>query len=670
MRTIYFVLSALVVVALGNAAYSQDKINVKYGKIAKEDLAPKVYSVDSNANAVILADMGTTEIVGNNKGWFSLEFKRFRRVHILNKNGYDIANVEISLYKSGQAEEKLNNLRAMTYNLENGQVVESKMDKSAVFTDKQGKNWITKKFTLPNVKEGCIIDYEYTVESDFLFNLQPWEFQGEYPRLWSEYNVTIPYFFHYIFLTQGYFPFHIKKSESNNQAFIIRDNSGTGASETYNFRANVAENRWVMKDVPALKEESYTSTLKNHNARIEFQLAEHRDPLTPRQVMSSWPAVAKSMMEDEDFGATLNKDNGWLNEVTRPLVQTAKNDLEKAQNIYYYVLKNFTCTGRNARYLSKPLKAVLKDKNGTVADINLLLIAMLNHENVKAYPVILSTRSHGYTYPLYPLMDRYNYVVAAMAIGEKEYFLDASYPNLGFGKLPYSCYNGSARLIADDSRNIEFSADSIKERKVTSVFASIKEDGTLEASKEQLLGFYESLSARNEIAEKGKEEYVKELKKAYGQDISISNMRMDSLDRLPESVLLKHDLTFPAGGEDIVYISPLFGEATKNNPFKSAERFYPVEMPFTVDEMVAININLPENYTVDEIPKSISLKLNEEGDGTFEYRISHSGNMISLRSKIVLKRTYYMPEEYELLREFFNIIVKKHSEQIVLKKKK
>jgi hypothetical protein len=75
--------------------------------------------------------------------------------------------------------------------------------KSGVFQDKLSKNQLVKKFTFPAIKEGSIIEYEYTIHSDFIFNLQPWEFQGAYPRLWSEYNVSIPEFLYYVFLSQG-----------------------------------------------------------------------------------------------------------------------------------------------------------------------------------------------------------------------------------------------------------------------------------------------------------------------------------------------------------------------------------------------------------------------------------------------------------------------------------
>ena len=201
---------------------AQDKMNIKYGKVSPEDFTTKVYSIDSNANAVILADVGSTEIVGNNKGWFSLEFQHFKRIHILNKNGYDAANIEIELYTSGNDEERIDNLKAVTYNLEDGKVKETKLDtKSGVFKDVISKNWVVKKFTFPNIKEGSIIEFEYKINSDFLFNLQPWAFQGEYPVLWSEYNLSLPEFLGYVFLSQGYQSFYIR-DKKDRQDIISR----------------------------------------------------------------------------------------------------------------------------------------------------------------------------------------------------------------------------------------------------------------------------------------------------------------------------------------------------------------------------------------------------------------------------------------------------------------
>ena len=101
-------------------------------------------------------------------------------------------------------EEKLENLKAHTYNLENGKVVETKVDvKNSVYRSGLDKNHVVQKFAFPAIKEGSIIEYEYTISSDFIFNLQPWKFQGDHPVLWSEYQVSIPEFFYYVFLQHG-----------------------------------------------------------------------------------------------------------------------------------------------------------------------------------------------------------------------------------------------------------------------------------------------------------------------------------------------------------------------------------------------------------------------------------------------------------------------------------
>jgi transglutaminase-like putative cysteine protease len=663
--------SLLFLYLLSFHAFAQEKSKIKFGKVTVEDFKPTAYSIDSNASAIVIADIGSTEMVDDTKGGFALEFKNYRRAHILNKNGYDIANVKIYLFTNGRDEEDITNLKAVTYNLENGKVVQTKLGvKSSVFKDKVGKNWVVKKFTFPNIKEGSIIEYEYRLKSDFISNLQPWEFQGEYPRLWSEYNVTVPEFYYYVTMTQGYKSFYLKDQKSRTSNFTVSDNTGAGASERMSFTASVTDYRWVMKDVPALKEESFTSTINNHIAKIEFQLAELRYPFTPRNIMGTWPEVCTNLLKDEDFGYALNRDNPWLNDVMNAATRGATSELEKSKNIFAYVRDNMTCTNYNRRYLEEPLKNILKNRNGSEAEINLLLTAMLRKAGVNADPVILSTRSHGYTYAMYPLMDKFNYVISQLTIDGRIYYLDASEPRLGFGKLGYECYNGHARVINNMATPIEFISDSLLERKVTSIIMINDEKGNLTGNVQQAPGYYESYSLRNKIKEKGQDQLFADIKKAFNADVEISDAHIDSLNKYEEPLAIKYKFNVKTDKDDIIYFNPMFGEGYKENPFKSAERFYPVEMPYTMDEMYLLQLQVPSGYVVDELPRQIMVKLNEEDDGVFEYRISESNGNISLRSRLRFSRSYFLPEEYEMLREFFNLVVKKHSEQIVFKKKK
>jgi len=651
--------------------FAQEKSNVKFGNVSEKDFNTKIYPIDSNASAVVIADIGYSAIEGNTKGWFSLVYKHFKRLHILNKNGYDAANVSISLYADGDAEEELNKLKAVTYNLENGKVVETKLDvKASVFKDKISKNRVVKKFTFPNVKEGSIIEYEYTITSDFLQNLQPWEFQGAYPRLWSEYNLALPEFLGYVFLTRGYKKYDINDKKLRSESFTILDSRGIGASERYQFTANVSDNRWVMKNVPALKEESFTSTIDNHIAKIEFQLSEYRQPLTYRNIMGSWPKLANDLMEADFFGKPVTKDNGWLKDIVKPLIEGVKSNKEKAHKIFSYVRDNFTCTNHSDLFAEQTLKNLEKSKSGTVAEINLLLTAMLRYADIEADPVILSTRSNGMTYPLYPLITQYNYVIARIVIDGKTFYLDASEPRLGFGLLPVRCYNGHGRVINKTADAIDLESDSLMERKSTTVFVVNDEKGNIVGSMLQNPGYYESFNLRERIKEKGKEQLITDIKKAFGTEILVSKFELDSLDKYEEVMGIKYDFDFTGEKEDIIYLNPMFGEGYKENPFKSAERLYPVEMPYGFDETYTLQMDVPSGYEVDELPKSMVVKLNEENEGMFEYRISQSGSGISFRSRIRISRAYFMPEEYEMLREFFNLVVKKQAEQIVFKKKK
>ena len=668
MKFKLIVVTLLCLPALQN--FAQEKLKIKFGKVAAEDFKQQVYNLDSNANAIVIADIGSTEMVGNTKGGFSLEFKNYRRAHILNKNGYDIANVEIHIYTDGNAEEDLKSLKAVTYNLENGKVVETKLEtKSSVFKDKLDKHRTIKKFTFPNIKEGSIIEYEYKLNSDFTFNLQPWDFQSDYPCLWSEYNVSIPEFYYYVTLTQGYQPFYIRDQKNRMGSFNITNNNIASRSERESFQAGITDYRWAMKNVPALKEESYTSTINNHLARIQFQLAELRHPFVPKNIMGTWEQACTELLKKEDFGYSLNRDNGWLSDVMEEATRGAKTDLEKARNIFAYVRDNMTCTNHNGKYLEKPLKSVLKSRNGNEAEVNLLLTAMLLKAGFSAAPVMLSTRTHGYSYDLYPLMDRFNYVITQLNLEGKYYYLDASQPRMGFGRLGYDSYNGHARVINESATPIEFIADSLLEAKITSIFIINNEKGNLTGSMQQAPGYYESYSLRNRIKEKGKEQLFGDIKKAFNADIEIIEPTIDSLDKYDQPLGIRYKFDLKTEGEDIIYFNPMFGEAWKENPFKSAQRTYPVEMPYTIDETYLLSLDVPTGYVVDELPKQIVVKLNEDDDGFFEYRLSESNGSISLRSRIRLKRAFFMPDEYEMLREFFNMVVKKHSEQIVFKKK-
>ena len=651
---------------------AQDKMPVKFGKVTPQDFTVTGAAVDSSADVVIVADFGTSTFNGNSKGWFDLEFHRSRRMRILKRTGFDAATVKILLYVGGSDAEKIIGLKASTYTLEDGKVVETKLDSKSVFTDKISKHWIEEKFTFPALKEGAILEYSYTQISPFLANLQPWEFQGAYPCLWSEYQVEMPNFFKYVTLTQGYLPFKVNSRDSRDVAFNITDPGGSERDDHYNLTDNVVSHRWVMTNIPALKEEPYTTTVDNYISKIEFQRAGIQFPGGAYQdEMGTWYKICESLMEDEDFGAELTKSNGWLDDDMKSITKGTAGNLEKAQKIFAYIRDNFTCTSRSNFYLSNPLKTIYKNRSGNEADLNLLLTAMLIRSGFKADPVILSTRANGFTHPVYPLISRYNYVISKLTLDSVQFYLDASEPWVGFGRLPNRCYNGNGRVVNKEKPYLAvLSADSLTEGKMTLALISNDEKGGLVARVRTAPGYEEAADVRQEVKEHGQQAFLKKLQTGYSADAAISNLEIDSLQQPDQPLNIVYDVRLtPDSTSDLYYFNPMLAEEYKENPFKSAERVYPVEMPFAMDETYTLTMEIPKGYVVDELPKSAKVSFNTD-EGFFEYLIAKGDQEVQFRSRIKLKKANFTPEDYATLRDFFAYIVKKQGEQIVFIKKK
>ena len=641
----------------------------KFGKITAKNLETKIYTVDSNANAVVLSDVGSTRVQGNTSGWFSLVSKRHTIIHILNKNGYDEASIEIPLYVDGRNEERVSGLKAVTYNLENGKIKETSLEKSGQFLETLNKNRKVLKFTMPQVKEGSIVEFQYQVTSDFISVVDPWYFQRlTAPTLWSEFNFSVPQFFSYNFLSRGYLRMTYSDKKDRTENFNVSSSGDAASTQRANFSSGVTDYRWVIKNAPELKTEKYTSSIRNHIGRLEFQLAAQRDPLTFKNYQTSWDEITKNLLLSENFGQKLNANNNWMADDVKPLLASAGDNLVKAKKIFEFVRDNFKSNGDYGIYMSQTLRNVFKSRQGSVPEINLLLTAILRYAGLQADPVLLSTTTHGYALEHAPMTTSMNYLVVQLRDGDNTYYLDGTVPRLGFNRLPLFCYNGHARVVNQYASSITLSADSLREAKSTVFFIANGQDGKLGGNVKYHSGYYESFSIRDEIAEKGKEAFFIKKQKNHISGLTISNQTIDSLSHYDLPLSIGYKLELNNQGEDILYINPTFSEGYKVNPFTTEERAYLVEMPYIPDENIIPTIEVPKGYKVDELPKQMLVKLDEKGESFFEYRITHSENIISFRSRIKLNKTMFLPEEYESLREFFNLVVKKQSEQIVLKK--
>ena len=659
-----------------SAGYAQDKPTAKLPPVTARDFSlPASPVIDSNANAVILSDIGSVHFIGNKKSSFSYVYKKHTRIKILNKRAFDLATVKISLYTPYEDPDKIDNISASTYNLENGQVTETKPDKKDVFEEKTSVDFTEEKFTIPAVKEGSIIEYTFTIISEYDFNLPGWTFQSEnYPCLWSEYSVNIPQALFYVFVRQGIHPFAVDKGSKGGESYAItpKETQATMGSMPQDMivTTNTLKHLWVMKDIPAFHREPYLFTPKNYVDKIDFQLSRTYNGIEYNDVMINWRKTSDILLNISHFGLPLSDEGDWVKDLADKVTANISSPVDKAKAIYKYVNGRIAYANHNnSIYLTTNLQDIISKNSGSVADINLLLIALMRREGLQADPVLLSTREFGFNLPFYPELPRLNYVIARLKVYDKVYYLDAAHPQLGFGQLAGYCYNGHARIISyKDSGSVYFEADSLKEKKNTTILISSTDKG-LEGTYQSILGEQESYNTRVRVSEKGQAEYFKSWQTSLADDMEISNTGIDSLKSPDDPVRVYYDFVLKQlPGASLIYLNPLFGDALKENPFKAEERKYPVEMPYAMDNMYIFSMEIPAGYAVDELPKSVRVAFNGD-QGMFEYLLDKQGDRIQLRCHLKLNRAYFPPEDYSNLRDFFGFVVKKESEQIVLKKK-
>ena len=671
MKHLFKLILLLAIPVICNA----QKPPVKFGDISIEDLKMTHYAKDSSAEAVVLADYGETTMEYSQTEGFVLKFERLTRIKILTKDGLDWADFTVRLYHDGSNDEKMNGLKAVTYNLENGKTIQSKLKNDAVFKEKQDANIDIMKMTLPNAKVGSIVEVTYSVRSDFLFNLQDWEFQSTIPVVWSEYRARIPEYFNYEKYMQGYIQLAVNENTtaSNSINLVSKERSEGTVTRTEFSQEKIdfqeTRFRWAAKDVPAFKSEPFITTYRDYISKMNFELAYTKFPNSAiKNYMGTWEDINKRYAESSDFGGEVT-GNGFLKNKVEEITAGMKTPEEKIASICNYVKQNILWDGTSRKFLTTTIRKVLDEKKGNSAEINLLLASMLEKAGLSAYPVLSSTRDHGFLREEIPVSSQFNYVICAVKVADKFILLDATEKFLPVGVLPERCLNGKGFLVSKEGFQWLALQTPGKSRTIVNADVAMTESGELNGKLTiERTGYY-ALNERKKFVDKGQEEYVKDFLGNRTWDLAKSEFY--NAKELNEPFKVLHQMKVSdhvTSAGDVLYMNPFLLMRMEANEFSLEKRDYPVNFGSPFERMYTCKIKIPDGFQVDELPQSKVFALPEAG-GKFLYNVARLENVISITSIFQINRDIFTQVEYPNLREFYNLVVAKQAEQIVLKKK-
>ena len=629
--------------------------------ITYEDFEFERKNLDSNANAIVLKEFGKARIdLDDATGRLELVFDYHVKIKIYNKAGFDQANVIVPMYKDDNREETISELKASTFNLRDGNFLETIMDKKAIFMENRSKYTRLAKFTLPNITEGSVIEYSYRLRSPNLFNFKTWHFQSDIPKVSSEYLVYIPGIYNYNVSLRGYQKLTDQKVELAKECLRL---SGTDI--------DCSKISYLMKNIPAFIAEDNMTAPSNFKSAIYFELSDVTS-LTGGKTSytKTWKDIDYELVTSKSFGTQIKRKDIYKDLIPK-LLSGQTDDLERAKSIYNYIKKQIKWDNYYGVYAEDNIKKSLEIRSGNTADINFNLIAALSAANLDAEAVILSTRENGKINKLYPVISDFNYVIAKVNIGNKSYLLDATEPLLPFGLLPLRCINDQGRVINLKKPSYWIDLKAIQKSSTNYILnGKLDAAGKIVGTLTTISQGYAAYNKRKEIKKyNSTDEYVEKLDDRLVK-IKIFEHHIDQLDSVENALTEKYEVEFSLGDaatKSQFYLNPFLINAISKNPFNLNERTYPVDLGASSDERIIMNIALGDHFTLLEKPKDLSIALPNSAC-KYILRTELDENVLSLNQILQFNKAIYEPDEYSYLKEFYSKIIQNQKAEFLLKK--
>lgn len=636
------------------AGHTQEKLPV-FGKPDVAELDMRECEFEKQANAMKLLDIEEKEIIAD----YGLKVKTEKRVRIkiFNRQGFEAATIKIP-YISITRGSKVVDLDAYIYYKDSlGKIITEKVDKEQIFKDKGSNQYTYLKFTFPNLRPGCVIEYRYEKKEKDVLDLKPWYFQDYIPTKYSAFTLYTPTAMKITWRLFG------MDSVLVNSVY----EKGLVDGKTYYRKTFLHQN------ISSFKPEPLMTSVADNLIRIEFTT----EPVSlgVLNVLASqnrWKIYASILNQVPQFGKQFNTPIPG----TEGIIDTAgkiTSREEKINYIFQQVKKQFIWN-KSQTFYSGDIKEAWAEKTGNSADMNLILLNLLRRSGINCYPLMISTRDHGKTDPDFLSLSQFNGVDVLLLDSTSNYVLDGTTKYQSYKIPPQNILNRNAFNADTAYANWVFITDTRPLLKtILTITSSLAENGRLEGA--ALTSFYDYTKSLRLSDNKKKEDHEQEEEEKEFLKKDFTDLKIDSLviqgddnDLLPLTETFNFSYQ-PSVSDEFVFIDPFFLSNFRKNPFADSARSYSIDFTSKQYLKTALLITIPDNYEIDFIPGNTRLRMADSSI-MFERIIHKSDDKIYFVNKMEIFYPIFDKEEYPDIREFFNKMYAMLTEQIILKKKK
>jgi Domain of Unknown Function with PDB structure (DUF3857) len=637
MKTVIIFFSLLVLIVSANA---QDQVPA-FGKIDRADLEIQDCDFEPGAEALVLLDIGEIKFsYSESTGWLS-ETNYRMRIKILKSSAVKRSDIKIPFYSKDRKEEILG-INAISYNLDaNGNVETTKMAKKDIFMSALDKEYAQYSFAIPNVRVGTVFEYKYKIERKTFGYIPPWRFQQDIPVRYSAYDITIPEYF--VFSVSS-----VKRQE------MERVDNKDGIDTWY-----------IMRNIPALKDEPCSPGTDPYLQRIEFQLAKITAPGYNKEFRNSWPELTNELLEDEDFGGALKKNIALDEQIIAKLIgiHTVK---EKVRTAYRYVQSNMQWNGRYGKFSENGINEAWNKKNAGITDINFILIRLLRAAGVNAMPLLVSTKDHGNVNTTYPFLNQFNCVLAYVKDGAETYVMNAADKYNPFNLVPYDVLYSSALLVEAQAGGLLQLQSAGQYFNNVHFTSSIEPGGKITGN-----AFISNAGyARNIAMKRYKDDkFSATLERNEGIDVKIDSHAVsnETDELLPFDQRFIFTGNLQATGAYFFLPYNLFNDIGEN-PFTQQGRLTMIDLDFPKKYHISGTCILADEYTVSELPKNRNIILFDSSIVVIR-ETKQVGNTISFDLILDFRSPVFSAGQYLLIKEFYKQLYDILNDRITIMKK-
>ncbi len=618
-----------------------------FGEIDLADLQLSSCPFEKPASAMKLLDIQETSFDYDYYATRLVTEKRVR-IKVFNEKGYKYASIRIPYYSKKRVM-KIKDLEGIIYNLDaSGKIVIQKLEKKDFFKEKAEDKVGIINFTFPNLKPGSVVEFRYRKIEKDIIQVDPWLIQDEIPVGYTGCIITTP-------------------NTSRIKEKLFGADSLEKQTEMYTSgSARYVKHTYSRENIPSFRHEPFMSSVKDNLLKVTFLLIPRASVLT--DLMSAerrWEEFGDNILSSPVLEGQLKKKIHG----TGPIIDSAKKISplsDRIRFVYQRVRQQLPDKGEQTAY-PEDIDEAWDNHFGSTAEINLILLNLLQKSGIEAYPLLFSTRDNGKVNIQFPSPGQLN-GLDVLAKDSAEYFvMDASLKYQSPFIPPFNILNRDALLLKKDAVKWLSVADSrpLLKNKVH-INALFTDSGYLKGSAYNVFYDYAKSGLLDSTSDADTKDYFN--RKTEGLKINSVSYENTENDNQPLIQKIDFDYTGSSTG-DYYFINPQLLSGENSNPFILGTRQTDIDLGCNQELVMKLNIEIPESFSIDHIPSNIQVRAP---DTSFLYKriVSTDSLRVFYYQQFEIKYPLFSKEQYAGVKEFFDRVYALMAEEIVLKKRK